>query len=77
MAETYATEAKAEGDVGAPLKNPLRNHALAGLADHVRLAQLGQSFIVGICSDTAPPVDVLDGGFSAGGTTSSQKGQHD
>ena len=54
MAETYATEAKTEGDVGAPLKNPLRNLALAGLADHVRLAQLGQRFFVGICSDTAP-----------------------
>ena len=77
MAVTYAAKAKAEGDVRALPQTPLRNPALAGLAGHIRLAQLGQSFFVRIRSDAASPIDVIDGCFSAGGTAPGQKGEND
>ena len=76
MAVTSAAKAKAEGESGALPQNPLRNSTFARFADHVRLAQLGQSFPIGIYANTAPPVVVRDGAFSAGGTAPSQE-DHD
>ena len=76
MAITRAAKAKAEGDHRALSKHPLCNHALARFAYNVGFPQLGQSFLVGVRSDAAPPIDLLDIGFWAGGTASSQKGQH-
>ena len=76
MAIPRTAKAKAKGDHRASSKHPLRNHAFARFAYNVGLPQLGQSLFVGICSDAAPPIDVLDIGFRAGGTAPSQEGQH-
>ena len=76
MAIPRAAKAKAEGDIRASSKHPLRNHALARFAHNVGFPQLGQSFLVGVRSDAASPIDVLDIGFLTGGTASGQKGRH-
>ena len=77
MAVTPGAKAKAKGDHWASSKHPLRNLALARFAHNIGFPQLGQSFLVGVRSDAAPPVDFLDVGFRAGGATHSQKDQHD
>ena len=77
MPVTSAAKTKSEGDHRAPAHHPLRNFALARFGDDVGLAQLSQSFLVGVRSDAAPPVDSRDVRFRARSATPSQKDLHD
>ena len=60
VAVTCATEAKSDGERDALSQHPLRKLSLTGFADHLRLAQLSQSILVGIRANASSPLAVLD-----------------
>jgi len=64
-ADGSGAEANAEGDGRTSLEHPLGDPALAGFADDVGVPQVGQSLIVGVVTDAALPIDVIDHGSSA------------
>ncbi len=76
MAVTHAAEPKAEGNHRAAAKHPLCDHPIARFPYDIRLSELAQSFLVGVRSHAAPPIDALEIGARAGCTASGQKG-HD